>query len=86
MRRAEVIVALSEFTRREIERFYPWARRKTVVIYPGIDRAFNLTEDGGDEAARQAYAVTSAVPAGRRQHSSAQKSGAVAGRVRTAAR
>ena len=41
MRRAEVIVALSEFTRREIERFYPWALRKTVVVYPGIDRAFD---------------------------------------------
>jgi glycosyltransferase involved in cell wall biosynthesis len=56
MRRAEVVVALSVFTRREIERFYPWARPKTVVIYPGLDRAFD-TVDTGDEAARQIYGV-----------------------------
>ena len=57
MRRADVIVALSEFTRREIERFYPWALRKTAVVYPGIDRAFDATDDGNDEAARQVYGV-----------------------------
>lgn len=56
LRRAEVVVALSEFTRREIERFYPWAARKTTVIYPGIDRAFDST-DRHDEAARKIYGV-----------------------------
>jgi len=56
MRRAEVVVALSEFTRCEIERFYPWAARKTTVIYPGIDRAFDAT-DRQDEAARKIYGV-----------------------------
>ena len=57
MRRAEVVVALSEFTRHEIERFYPWALRKTAVVYPGIDRAFGATDNGGDAAARQGYGV-----------------------------
>ena len=57
IRRAEVVVALSEFTRREIGRFYPWALRKTAVVYPGIDRAFSATDDGSDEAARQVYGM-----------------------------
>jgi glycosyltransferase involved in cell wall biosynthesis len=58
LRRAEVVVALSEFTRREIERFYPWALRKTTVIYPGIDRAFEAPEAGNDAATRQIYGVS----------------------------
>jgi glycosyltransferase involved in cell wall biosynthesis len=57
IRRAEMIVALSDFTRREIERFYPRARRKTAVIYPGIDRAFSATAASEDEAARQTYGL-----------------------------
>ncbi|HEY4723728.1 MAG TPA: glycosyltransferase, partial [Anaerolineae bacterium] len=57
VRRAEVIVALSEFTRREIQRFCPGALRKTVVIYPGIDRVFSAVNERGDEAARQAYSL-----------------------------
>lgn len=59
LRRAEVVVALSQFTRREIERFYPWAAHKTTVIYPGIERAFGPTDDGRDVAARSKYGVTS---------------------------
>jgi len=57
LRRAEAVVALSEFTRREIQRFYPWALRKTVVVYPGIDRAFSPAGDGSDDAVRHIYGV-----------------------------
>ena len=57
LRRAEVIVALSEFTRREIQRFYPGALRKTVVIYPGLDHAFGATGEESDAAAWQTYSV-----------------------------
>ncbi len=58
LRRAEVVIALSEFTCREIERYYPWAVHKTTVIYPGIDRAFSAVGDSRDVAARQNYGVT----------------------------
>ena len=58
LRRAEVAIALSEFTRREIERFYPWAAGKTHAIYPGIERIFSATDDGHDAAARSTYGVT----------------------------
>ncbi|CAG0958358.1 partial Mannosylfructose-phosphate synthase, partial [Gammaproteobacteria bacterium] len=58
LRRAEVVIALSEFTRREIQRFYPWAVRKTTVVYPGIERTFGPTDDSNDVAARSAYGVT----------------------------
>jgi len=58
LRRAEVVVALSEFTRREIERFYPWALRKTVVVYPGIDRGFEAMDAGDDAATRHIYGVS----------------------------
>ena len=58
LRRAEVVVAVSEFTRREIERFHPWALRKTVVVYQGIARMFDPLADGGDAAARHVYGVT----------------------------
>ena len=58
LRRAEVAIALSEFTRREIKRFYPWAAGKTHVIYPGIERIFSATDDGHDAAARSTYGVT----------------------------
>lgn len=58
LRRAEVVVALSEFTRREIQHFYPWAARKTTVIYPGIERAFGAIDDSSDVTARSTYGVT----------------------------
>jgi glycosyltransferase involved in cell wall biosynthesis len=46
IRRAEVVVALSEFTRGEIMRFYPAARGKVVVVYPGVGAEFRPdTED-----------------------------------------
>jgi glycosyltransferase involved in cell wall biosynthesis len=58
LRRAEVVVALSEFTRREIQRFYPEALHKTAVVYPGIDRAFEATEAADDAVTRQIYGAS----------------------------
>lgn len=48
IRRAEVVVALSEFTRSEIARFYPSSDDKVVVVYPGIGAEFrpDAEEDG----------------------------------------
>jgi len=48
IRRAEVVVALSEFTRGEIVRFYPAAGGKVAVVYPGIGAEFcpDAKEDG----------------------------------------
>jgi glycosyltransferase involved in cell wall biosynthesis len=41
IRRADTVVALSHFTHQEIQRFYPAAREKTVVVYPGIGSEFH---------------------------------------------
>jgi glycosyltransferase involved in cell wall biosynthesis len=40
IRRADLIVALSEFTRREALRYYPDARAKVVVVCPGVGDEF----------------------------------------------
>ncbi|MBN1580735.1 MAG: glycosyltransferase family 4 protein [Anaerolineae bacterium] len=44
--RSERVIALSEFTRRELERFHPRSGHKIVVVYPGIDAAFKPAYDG----------------------------------------
>jgi glycosyltransferase involved in cell wall biosynthesis len=48
MRRADVVVALSEFTRSEIWHFYPHARGRSAVVYPGVGEEF--TPDGDAQA------------------------------------
>jgi glycosyltransferase involved in cell wall biosynthesis len=48
IRRADVVVALSEFTRREIVRFYPATRAKTTVVYPGIGAEFRPGAEEND--------------------------------------
>jgi glycosyltransferase involved in cell wall biosynthesis len=45
VRRADVVVALSEFTRKEALRFYPEARNKMEVVYPGIGAEFLPGDD-----------------------------------------
>jgi len=50
IRRADLVVALSEFTLQEIQRFYPGAEDRTVVIYPGVASTFS---PGGDPVADQ---------------------------------
>jgi len=48
MYRAERVIALSEFTRREIARFYPAIAPKTIVVLPGIDAAYQPFPDIDD--------------------------------------
>ncbi len=50
IRRAEVVVALSEFTQREIVRFYPAAGGKVAVVYPGIGAEFRPDAEEDDQA------------------------------------
>jgi len=58
VRRADLVVALSEFTRREIRRFYPAAVDKTVVVYPGVDSSFTVECDpGADRMALREYGI-----------------------------
>lgn len=40
VRRADLVVALSAFTRQEVARFYPAAVDKTFVVYPGVGQEF----------------------------------------------
>jgi glycosyltransferase involved in cell wall biosynthesis len=54
VRRAGLVIALSQFTRQEIERFHPSAASKTAVVYPGIGPEF--VPDGDPVADDQALA------------------------------
>ncbi len=57
IRQAGRIVALSDFTRRELQRFYPAQVGKAVVIHPGVDRAFRPQGGADDRAALRAYGL-----------------------------
>jgi glycosyltransferase involved in cell wall biosynthesis len=58
VRRAQVVIALSEFTRSELERFYPSALPKTRVVYPGVSREFTTEGDLAiDRAALREYGI-----------------------------
>ena len=58
VRRAERVIALSEFTRQEVARFYPAAAAKTEVVYPGVGREFTPDGDAvADEAILAAMGV-----------------------------
>jgi len=57
VRRADRVIALSEFTCREIARFHPSAAAKTVVVLPGIDAAFRPAPDAGDAATLAPYGL-----------------------------
>jgi alpha-1,3-rhamnosyl/mannosyltransferase len=48
--RAERVIALSQFTQREIGRFYPAAAAKTAVVYPGIGPEFTAEADPDRDA------------------------------------
>ncbi len=58
VRRAERVIALSEFTRREIVRFHPDVAAKIVVVLPGIDAAFRLAPEAADAATLALYGLT----------------------------
>jgi glycosyltransferase involved in cell wall biosynthesis len=50
IRRADAVIALSEFTRREIQRFYPAPSEKTAVVYPGVGSEFSPIDHLGADA------------------------------------
>jgi len=58
--RAEKVILLSEFTRREMVRFHPGQVSKSIVVYPGIDPIFR-TRPGdvrADEEVLRSYGVS----------------------------
>ena len=58
VRRAERVFTISEFTQSEIQRFYPWAAHKTMLVYPGVGPEFTPGGDAGaDVAALREYGV-----------------------------
>jgi glycosyltransferase involved in cell wall biosynthesis len=57
IRQAERVVALSQFTRQELARFYPAAAAKTAVVYPGVDEGFRPGPGERDEEVLRAYGV-----------------------------
>jgi glycosyltransferase involved in cell wall biosynthesis len=57
IRRADRVIALSEFTRRELARFHLAAVGKTVVVHPGVDPVFRPEQRPADEATLRAYGV-----------------------------
>jgi glycosyltransferase involved in cell wall biosynthesis len=50
MHRADAVIALSRFTRQEIQRFYPAARQKAAVVYPGVGSEFRPAGNPDDDA------------------------------------
>ncbi|HNT74071.1 MAG TPA: glycosyltransferase family 1 protein [Anaerolineae bacterium] len=58
VQRAERVIALSEFTRREIVRFHPGVAQKTVMVLPGIDAVFRPDPAADDAATLAPYGLT----------------------------
>ncbi|HQE92786.1 MAG TPA: glycosyltransferase family 1 protein [Anaerolineae bacterium] len=58
VRRAERVIALSEFTRREIVRFHPAVAQKTSVVLPGVSVAFRPAPTADDVAMLAPYGLT----------------------------
>jgi glycosyltransferase involved in cell wall biosynthesis len=58
IQRAERVIALSEFTRREIARYHPAVTSKTVVVLPGIDPTFQPLPDIYDAQMLAQYGLT----------------------------
>ena len=60
MRRAAVVLTISDFTRREIQHYYPSTARKTVVVSCGVGSEFTAEGDAEtDRVALQAYGIES---------------------------
>ena len=57
VRQADRVVVLSEFTLRELARFYPSALDKAIVVYPGVDRVFRLGPESEDEGTLRKYGL-----------------------------
>jgi glycosyltransferase involved in cell wall biosynthesis len=56
IRQAERVIALSDFTRRELDSFYPAAVAKTVVVPPGVRQLFHPRQ-AGDDGVLQPYGL-----------------------------
>jgi glycosyltransferase involved in cell wall biosynthesis len=54
---ADRVIALSEFTLRELKRFHPTAPLKATVVYPGVDPAFGSKQRPEDEQALRSYGI-----------------------------
>ncbi len=60
VRRAEVVLTISDFTRREIQRYYPFAAHKTVVVSCGVNSEFTAEgEAETDRAVLRTYGIES---------------------------
>jgi glycosyltransferase involved in cell wall biosynthesis len=57
IRRADCVVALSDFTRREVQRFHAIAANKIVVVHPGVGEEFRPDPDPADGQALSALGV-----------------------------
>ena len=50
IRQADRVIALSGFTRQEIQSFYPAAHQKSVIVYPGVGSEFTPNASPGTDA------------------------------------
>jgi glycosyltransferase involved in cell wall biosynthesis len=57
LRWAELVIALSEFTRSELARFHPAVTAKTAVVYPGVGREFRSRKVRDDSVLKE-YGLT----------------------------
>ncbi len=58
IRRAQKIIAVSEFTKQEISHFYPGSTSKITVIYEGLTSLSTTAQNGDDKAIFLRYNIT----------------------------
>jgi glycosyltransferase involved in cell wall biosynthesis len=58
IRRAERVIALSDFTLQELARFHPTAVGKAVVVHPGVDHIFRPEQNPEDERVLRSYGIS----------------------------
>ncbi|MFA5076069.1 MAG: glycosyltransferase family 1 protein [Patescibacteria group bacterium] len=58
VRRAQKIIAVSEFTRSEIVKYYPWAASRTEMVYNGLTKLENLVDSSIDKSVLLRYNIT----------------------------
>jgi glycosyltransferase involved in cell wall biosynthesis len=59
IRRADRVVALSQFTLRELARFHPRSIDKAVRVYPGVGRMFHAEPEAHEEDVLHSYGLKS---------------------------
>jgi glycosyltransferase involved in cell wall biosynthesis len=57
IRRADCVVTLSDFTLRELARFYPRSIDRAVRVYPGVSRLFHAEPEAGQADVLDAYGL-----------------------------